>query len=307
MVEQGLSQQPDRDAFRLVGAGYRSHVSQGRDLFWRARIKGMPLFSMAILLLIVLGCVFAPLLANHDPTDFYLSDLNRPPGQEFRFGTDSLGRDLYSMMWYGGRVSILVGLLGASIIAAIGIPYGCISGVAGERVDFILMRFAELCGSIPSILFVLVLSAAFGDGSVVSISIIIGITGWFGLARIVRGEVRQIRDSEFILYARACHASFPYVMIHHLVPNLVSAIMFVLVSSISSCMIMESTLSFLGLGLPVTTISWGSMLSLANKALLLDTWWVVIFPGLFLVTTLLCITNIAYHFRKEGNRKASNL
>ena len=102
-------------------------------------------------------------------------------------------------------------------------------------------------------------------------------------------------------------SSFGHVMKKHLIPNFVSAIMFVVVSSISTSMSMESTLSFLGLGLPVDVVSWGSMLSLANKALLLNTWWVIIIPGLFLITTLICITNIGNYFRKETNKKPSNL
>ena len=271
------------------------------------KVKGRPFVSLAILLLIVLGCIFAPALANHDPTGFYLQHINEPPSSEFIFGTDSLGRDIYSMLWYGGRVSLVVGFLGAAVIAALGLVFGCISGTANDKVDAALMRCLEICGSIPTLLFVIVISAAFGSGSVLAISLIIGLTGWFGLARIVRSEVRQIRNSEYVLYARSCGGSFLYVMVHHLIPNLVSAVMFVIVSSASSCIALESTLSFLGLGLPVNIISWGSMLSLANKALLMNTWWVIVFPGLFLIITLLCITNVGAFFHREVNRGRSNL
>ena len=138
-------------------------------------------------------------------------------------------------------------------------------------------------------------------------SSVVGITGWFGLARIVRGEVRQIRNTEYVLYARSIGGKFFYVMRRHLVPNFLSAIMFVVVSSVSSCITTESTLSFLGLGLPLDVLSWGSMLSLANRALILNTWWVIIIPGLFLVITLLCITDLGNYLRKETNRKSSNL
>lgn len=293
--------------FCLVGVGYKKYNPQVQKSTLAQRIKGKPLVSLVLLFIIVLGCVFAPVLANHDPTGFYLQHINEAPGREFIFGTDSLGRDIYSMLWYGGRVSIVVGLLGATIIAFIGIVFGCISGTANDKVDSILMRFVETCGSIPTLLFVLVLSAAFNAAGVLSISLVIGITGWFGLARIVRGEVRQIRNSEYVLYARSCNGSFFYVMRQHLIPNLISAIMFVIVSSVSSSIAMESTLSFLGLGLPVNVISWGSMLSLANKALIMNTWWVIVFPGLFLIVTLTCITNLGAFFRSEVNRRHSNL
>ena len=109
--------------------------------------------------LIVLGCVFANVVANHDPSGFYLQNLNTPPGKEFIFGTDSLGRDIYSLIWYGGRVSLVIGLLGAAIITVIGVTYGCISGTAGPKVNSVLMRFTEMCGSIPTLLLILILSA----------------------------------------------------------------------------------------------------------------------------------------------------
>lgn len=138
-------------------------------------------------------------------------------------------------------------------------------------------------------------------------SFIIGVTGWFGMARIVRSEVRQIRNCEYILYARSTGGKFLYVMWRHLIPNFLSSVMFVVVSNVSTCITMESTLSFLGLGLPIDVLSWGSMLSLANRALIMNTWWVIIIPGLFLVVTLICITNVGNFLRKETNRRPSNL
>lgn len=297
---------PD-DAFRIVGRIYKTHEPQVEQPTILDRVRRWPIGSMVILALIVLGCICAPILAGHDPAQFFLTDRNVAPCKEFPFGTDSLGRDLYSMMWYGGRVSLVIGLLGAFLIALIGTVYGCISGTASKRVDAVMMRITELCGSIPTLLFVLILSAVFRTDDILSISVVIGVTGWFGYARIVRGEVHQIRNCEYVLYARSSGGSFLHVMRHHLIPNTISAVMFVTVSSISTCITMESTLSFLGLGLPVDVISWGSMLSLANKALIMNTWWVIVFPGAFIVITLLCITNIAAWFRREMNHRPGNL
>lgn len=295
------------DGFRIVGADYRQHVPEMKKQTFRQWIKGKPLISIILLVIIVGGCLFAEQLYNHDPSDFYLQNLNQVPGKEFYFGTDSLGRDIYSMIWYGGRASILIGLLSTVIITVIGITYGCVSGMCSEGIDAVMMRVAELLNSISSLLLVLLLVSVTGEQNIVKISLVIGVTGWFGLARIVRSEVRQIRSSDYVLAARCMGSSFGHVMKKHLIPNFVSAIMFVVVSSISTSMSMESTLSFLGLGLPVDVVSWGSMLSLANKALLLNTWWVIIIPGLFLITTLICITNIGNYFRKETNKKPSNL
>lgn len=293
--------------FTVVGAEYKVYQRKEDKQGLRERMKGKPVISAVLLLLIVVGCLFAEKMYNHDPSGFYLDHLNEAPGNEFFFGTDSLGRDIYSMIWYGGRVSIVIGILSMVIITVIGVTYGCISGMAGGKTDALMMRAVELGNSIPSLLLVLLCVSVVGKQSVWKISFVIGITGWFGLARIVRSEIRQIRNSEYVLAAQSMGAKFGYLMGRHLIPNLVAAIMFVVISSISTSMAMESTLSFLGLGLPVDVISWGSMLSLANKALLLNTWWVIIIPGLFLVVTLLCITNIGNYFRKETNRKESIL
>ncbi|WP_333782468.1 ABC transporter permease [Acetobacterium woodii] len=278
-----------------------------KKLTLRERITGKPIISIIVLGIIILGCVFAEQVYNHDPTSFYLENLNEPPGSEFYFGTDSLGRDIYSMIWYGGRVSILIGLLGMAIITVIGVVYGCLSGTANKEIDSIMMRIPELINSIPTLLLILLLTSIMGAQNILKISFVIGITGWCGLARIVRSEVRQIRSSEYVIAAKSMGGGFFHIMKKHLIPNFISTIMFVVVSSIGLSMSMESTLSFLGLGLPVDVVSWGSMLSLANKALLSNTWWVIIFPGIFLITTLVCITNIAYYFRKETNKRESYL
>jgi len=297
----------NREQFVIVGANYRPHLPERKDQSLRYKLKGKPILSIVILSIIVLGCIFAEQVYNHDPTGFYLQNLSEAPNAEFYFGTDSLGRDIFSMIWYGGRASILIGLLSMAIITVIGVVYGCISGSANSKVDAVMMRVPELINSIPIILLVLLLTSVMGKQNILKISFVIGVTGWCALARIVRSEVRQIRSSEYVLAAHCMGGSFPHIMRRHLIPNFVSTIMFVVVSSISLSMSMESTLSFLGLGLPVDVISWGSMLSLANKALLSNTWWVIIIPGLFLIITLVCITNIAYFFRRETNKLESVL
>ena len=295
------------DLFALVGSECGEEKGTPAKAQGKLPKREKPVLSLVILALMAAGCIFAPLVANHDPAGFYLTSLNVPPNGEFYFGTDSLGRDLFSIMFYGGRTSLAIGLLGAAIIAVIGTVYGCLSGTMPDRVDALMMRIAETGGSIPNLLLVLILSAIVPEKNILTLSFIIGITGWFGMARIVRSEVRQIRNCEYVLYARCTGGSFLYVMWHHLLPNFLSAIMFVVVSNISTCITMESTLSFLGLGLPVDVLSWGSMLSLANRALIMNTWWVIVIPGLFLVVTLLCITNVADYLRREVNRRPSNL
>ena len=267
-------------------------------------VKRKPVLAMSVLLVIVAGCLGAPMIANHDPAGFYLEALNQPPNREFYFGTDSLGRDLFSVMFYGGRISLGIGILAAVIMAILGVIYGCVSGTANDKIDSVMMRIMEFCGSIPSILMMLILTAVVPAANMISMSVMIGITGWFSLARMVRSEIRQIRHSEYVLYARATGGGFFYVMVYHLVPNCLPAVMFAMLSNVSMAITMESTLSFLGLGLPPDQLSWGSMLSLANRALIRNTWWVIVIPGLFLVVTLLCITDIGNYIQREvGQRK----
>lgn len=304
MVDTNTNQD---SGFEIVGAGYKHHEPQTGKPTLRMKLKGKPIAAIVILIIVILGCVFAPLITNHDPSRYYYEALSKAPDSEFYFGTDSMGRDLYSIMFYGGRASLIIGVLGAAIIAVIGISYGTLSGTVGDKADAVLMRIAEMCGAIPSLLFILIITAIFPAKNVISMSIVVGITGWFGLARITRTEVRQIRNADYILYARSTGGRFAYVMWRHLIPNFLSAIMFVVVSGVSSCMTTESTLSFLGLGLPLDVLSWGSMLSLADKALITNDWWVIVIPGVFLVVTLICITDLGNFLRKETNRKASNL
>ena len=298
------------DDFTLVGMRRRdSEIVTKRpgSWCWLCKIHKKPVFSLIVLSAILLGCLFSEYIVNHDPGKFYLSNLSQSPNREFFFGTDSLGRDIYSIIWRGGRTSLFVGFLAASVSAIIGVSWGCAAGMASKTIDGVMMRAVELAQSVPALLTVLLIVSVMGGQDVLSISIVIGVTSWFALARIVRGEVRQIRSSEYVLAARCMGGSFWHIMRKHLIPNFVSAILFVVISSVSLSMSMESTLSFLGLGLPVDALSWGSMLALADRALLLNTWWVIVAPGSFLVVTLLCITGIGNHFRRETNKRPSNL
>lgn len=297
----------DADRFAIVGPNYRQWVPTAKPRSKFSILIRYPWISIGILSVIVLGCIFADLICTHDPSMYYLDHLNEAPNAEFLFGTDSLGRDLFSAIWYGGRSSLIIGILGMAIVTVIGVTYGCVNGLVNTKGDILMQRVVELFHSIPTILLCILLMAVLGTQNVLSISFVIAVTSWFALARIVRSEVRQIRNNEYVLAAKAMGSDFWHLLRIHLVPNIIPAIMFVVISSISACITMESTLSFLGLGLPLDILSWGSLLSLANRALLLNTWWVIIIPGVFIVVTLSCITSIANYFRKESNKKPSRL
>lgn len=276
----------------------------------RKKAKGRPDFpwvSLILLGIILACCLFAEVLMTKDPAYLDLQHCNESPSREFLFGTDSLGRDIFSGIWYGGRISIAIGFLATVISTAIAVIYGSLSGVAPGWLDKLMMRFTEIFLSVPSLLMVLFLQAILGQANVLSLSIVIGVTSWPSMAKIIRTEVRQIRSSEYVVAAKCMGGGFFHILGKHLAPNFVASIMFMVVMNIRGAIASESTLSFLGMGLPLDVISWGSMLSLAEKALMGKSWWVILIPGAFLVTLLLCITNVGNYLRKTANRKESNL
>ena len=264
---------------------------------------GRPYASAAILAVIILACLLAELLMPYDPTYMNLSEINLPPGNGHMFGTDTLGRDLFSVILYGGRISIFIGLLATVISTALAVVYGTSAGLASDRIDDLMMRLAEILMSVPQLLMVMFIQAIMGKATVISISVVIGITGWMAVAKMVRSEVKQLRTSGFVLAARTMGGGFFYILRKHLMPNFMSAIMFMIVTNIGSAMITESTLSFLGLGLPTDVISWGSLMSLSQRAMLTGSWWMIIIPGVFLVTTLICVTEIGEYLRGRKRRR----
>lgn len=272
-----------------------------------SRLEGFPWISAVLMAAIVLCCLFAELLMTKDPTYLDLDNFNVAPNAEFLFGTDTLGRDIFSGIWYGGRISITIGFLATAISTFIAVVYGSVSGIAPTWLDTLMMRFTEIFLSVPGLLLVLFLQAILGRANVISLSIVIGVTSWASIAKVIRTEVRQIRNSEYVVASRCMGGRFFHILGRHLAPNFIASIMFMVVMNVRGAIGSESTLSFMGMGLPLEIISWGSMLSLAEKALLTDSWWIIVIPGAFLVVLLMCLTNIGNYLRKSANRKESNL
>lgn len=271
------------------------------------RTQDFPWLSAIVLTIILLCCLFAEALSDKDPGYLDLMNCNVAPNQAFPFGTDTLGRDIFSGIWHGGRISITIGFLATLISTCIAVVYGSVSGIAPIWLDALMMRLTEILLSVPSLLLVLFLQAIFGDASVWTLSIVIGATSWAGIAKIVRTEVRQIRSSEYVIASRCMGGGFFHLLRKHLAPNFISSIMFMVVMNVRSAIVSESTLSFMGMGLPLEVISWGSMLSLSEKALLTGSWWSILIPGAFLVALLMCLTNIGNALRRNANRGESNL
>lgn len=280
-------------------------INRKKSIF--KNLRGKPWLAVIILLTIIGCCLCSNVLMTHNPSFMNLSSINVRPGKEFYFGTDSMGRDIFSMIWYGGKISLFIGFFATIISTSIGVVYGTISGTSSEIIDDLMMKITEIILSIPSILVIIFIQGILGNNNVVSISIVIGITSWMNIAKVVRSEVRQIKSSEYIIAVKIMGGSFFYVLIKHLLPNFIASIMFMVVTNIGSAIGTEATLSFLGIGLPIEIISWGSMLSLASGALLSNYWWIIVIPGVFLVMTLVSIANIGNYLRVSSNKKLNNL
>ena len=272
-----------------------------------SRRKGFPWVSVLLMGAIVLCCLFAEMLMTKDPSYLDLMNYNKAPNTEFLFGTDTLGRDIFSGIWYGGRISITIGFLATLISTFIAVVYGSVNGIAPQWLDTLMMRFTEIFLSVPGLLLVLFLQAILGEANVLTLSIVIGVTSWASIAKVIRTEVRQVRNSEYVVASKCMGGKFFHILRKHLAPNFIASIMFMVVMNVRGAIGSESTLSFMGMGLPLEIISWGSMLSLSEKALLTGSWWIILIPGAFLVTLLMCLTNIGNYLRKSANRKESNL
>lgn len=290
--------------FQIVGIRNTEDQAVSRHKKW---YQGKPLISALLLAVILSGCLCCHLIMTKDPGYMDLAHYNEAPGGEFLFGTDTMGRDIFSMIWYGGRISLLIGILSTAISVFLAIVIGSFSGVSPQWLDNLLMRFTEIFLSIPSLLLVVLLQAIMGKANILSLSVVIGLTSWTSIAKVVRTEVRQIRNSEYVIASRCMGGGFFHILWKHLAPNFISSIMFMVIMNVRSAIISESTLSFMGIGLPIEVISWGSMLSLSEKALMTNSWWIILIPGIFLIVTLLCLTNIGNYMRKNVNRKESNL
>ena len=293
-----------KDDFEIVGM--RGTREMRPAAVRAARVKP-PILSVVVFALILTGCLACELVMTKDPTYMDLANYTHPPDSEFLFGTDGMGRDIFSMVWYGGRVSLFIGVVSTVVSTAIAIVFGAVSGSAPGRVDALMMRAVEILLSVPSLLVIVLVQAALGEANVLSLSFVIGITSWTSVAKVVRSEVRQMRSREFLVAAKCMGGGFFYLLRRHMTPNFVSSIMFMVVMNVRGAIVAESTLSFMGTGLPLETVSWGSMLSLAESALMTGAWWIVVIPGAFLTVTLLCITSFGNFLRKRLNRGQSNL
>ncbi|GAB3824007.1 ABC transporter permease [Kribbella italica] len=245
--------------------------------------------ALILLALVVLCAILAPVVAPDDPNAQDLLTRLRPPGWTggHLLGTDNLGRDVLSRLIYGARISLFVGLAVALISGTIGAVIGIVAGYRGGWADRVLMRLADVQLAFPSILLALAVVAFLGNGLWVVI-IVLGVTNWVSYARVTRSSVLSLRERDFVLEARAIGVGPATIMRRHLLPNVFAPLITIAALNVASAIVVESALSFLGLGVPAEIPTWGSML--ADGQLYLGTsWWIAVFPGLALMLTALSI------------------
>ena len=252
-------------------------------------------FGLLLVLLLALVALFAPFLSPRDPSAIDLSNRLVGPSAEHPLGTDQLGRDLLSRMIYGSRISLSVGFVAVGISVLIGIALGSIAGYFGGRIDTLLMRFVDIMLCFPT--FFLILSViALLEPNIFTIMAVIGVTSWMGVARLIRAEILSLKEQEFILAARAIGAGSFRIIVRHLIPNAITPVLVSATLGIAAAILVESSLSFLGIGVQPPTPSWGNILT-EGKSVLGIAWWLTLFPGLAILITVL-----AYNLLGEGLR-----
>jgi len=256
----------------------------------------LALFGIVIILIMFFVGIFAPVLSPYNPNKINVDDIFLSPFQNNHIlGTDSLGRDVLSRIIWGTRVSIKVGFVATGISIMIGIFIGSIAGYYGKKIDSVLMRFVDMMLCFPS--FFLILSVvAITKPCITNIMIIIGLTSWMGIARLVRGEFLSLKEREFTQAAKIMGASNMRIIFRHILPNAMAPVYVAATFGIAGAILTESALSFLGLGVQPPTSSWGNLLS-TGKSTIEFAWWITAFPGLAILITVL-----SYNLLGEGLR-----
>lgn len=253
--------------------------------------------GLAILFPIFILIFIGPSLTGYSYDALHLSMKNQPPSSQFWFGTDDLGRDIFTRIWYGARISLSVGLLAAFIDLVIGSLWGGVSGLMGGKIDELMMRLADTLYSLPYLLIVILITVAFGSGFG-SLLAAITLTGWITMARIVRGQILVLKEMDYVMAAKALGASQKRILFKHLLPNAAGPIIITLTLTVPSAIFAEAFLSFLGLGIQAPMASWGTMASHGLPALQFYPWR-LFFPAFFISLTML-----AFHLIGEGLKSA---
>jgi peptide/nickel transport system permease protein len=247
--------------------------------------------GLVIVVLVTLMAIFAPLLAPYDPAKTNVVSRLLPPfwmeggSTEYLLGTDNLGRDILSRIIYGSQISLMVGIAAVLVAGAIGMVLGLIAGYYGKAFDFIIMRTVDAILAIPTILFMLIVLAVLGP-SIPTLILVLGGTSWVTYARMVRSETLSVKERDYVKSAKAIGAKNFRIITKYILPNVISSFIVIATLNVATVIILEASLSFLGLGIQPPEVSWGLMLS-DGRQYIATSWWVATFPGLAITITVL--------------------
>lgn len=253
--------------------------------------------GLILLAVMITFALFGPAMTSHSYFETALAKKNLPPSWEYWFGTDDLGRCMFARAWWGARISLFVGIAAAAIDLIVGVLWGGTAGWMGGRVDELMMRVADVLYGLPYLLVVILLMVIMGAG-VLPIIVALSVTGWINMARIVRGQVMQLKEQEFVLAARVLGASFSRLLAYHLIPNAMGPIIVTMTLTVPTAIFVEAFLSFLGLGVQAPVASWGTMAADGLPAIKYYPW------RLFFPSTLISLTMLAFNLVGDGLRDA---
>ena len=252
----------------------------------------LALFGLSVMAVLLFSAIAASLLTPYDPLKQDLRNLRKPPTSEHWLGTDGLGRDIMTRVLFAGRISLTVGLVSVSISACVGVMIGVAAGYLGGKTDMLLMRLTDMVMTFPSLVIIITVAAAFGP-SVYNAMLIIGLLTWPSIARLVRGQFLSLRTQQFVTAARSLGVSNWEIAFKHIFPNTISSITVAITFGMATSILMEASLSFLGLGVPPPAPSWGNMLRDAQGMNILEGMpWIWLPPGIMIALSVLSINFI---------------
>lgn len=269
-----------------------------QDSFSRLRENKLAMTGLGIIIGLILLSIIGPLIVPYSYSDQSLLDSNLPPSLKHFFGTDDLGRDLFSRTWVGARISLFIGISAVIIDLIVGVLWGGIAAYKGGKTDEVMMRIVDILYGLPHLLITILLMVVLKPG-LITIIIAMAATGWVGMARLVRGEILRLKESEFVLASKVLGGGVFRILFKHLIPNAVGPIIVSMTLSVPSAIFAEATLSFLGLGVPVPLASWGTMTSEGLVTLLTGEYWRLLFPA-----CCISLTMFAFNVLGDGLRDA---
>lgn len=287
------------DEEKKIDVIVRPSISYWKDAWTRLKSNKVALGSLLMIIIIIISAIIVPMCSKYDYAANSLGMTNLKPSMEHLFGTDQLGRDIFVRVFYGARYSLTIAVVAAIINLIIGVLYGGISGYFGGKVDAILMRIVDVIYSIPLTIYVIIFMTIFnkpgsGGSGLGTIILALSISYWIGMARIVRGDVLQLKQQEFVLASKALGASDFRILIRHLIPNCISSIMVTLTLLIPEAVFTEAFLSFIGLGLVPPKASLGTLANEAMKAIYTYPWQ-LLFPAV-----MICLIILSFNLFGDG-------